>query len=102
MEADVARACDLPQKRRTTGREIEAKYGTYRDGARRVNVHTIRNIRGGGRPSLARKPHLAPRVARAPPPVDDVRFATVSLDTDIDIPHMRTPPARIAAAAPAA
>ena len=41
MEADVARACDLPQKRRTTGREIEAKYGTYRDGARRVNVHTI-------------------------------------------------------------
>ena len=75
------------------------------DGARRVNVHTIRNIRvrGGGRPSLAKKPHLslrAPRVARAPPPVDDVRFS-VSLDTDIDIPHMRTPPARIAAAAPA-
>ena len=29
----------------------------------------------------------------------DVRFASVSLDTDIDIPHMRTPPARIAAAA---
>ena len=26
VEADVARACDLPQKRRTTGHEIEAKY----------------------------------------------------------------------------
>ena len=99
MEADVARACDLPQKRRTTGREIEAKYGTYRDGARRVNVHTILSKRAHYPSTLWRGP---PRVARAPPPVDDVRFATVSLDTDIDIPHMRTPPARIAAAAPAA
>ena len=26
VEADVARACDIPQKRRTTGREIEAKF----------------------------------------------------------------------------
>ena len=30
-----------------------------------------------------------------------VRLAAVSFDTDIDYPHMRTPPARIAAAAPA-
>ena len=30
-----------------------------------------------------------------------VSLAAVSFDTDIDYPHMRTPPARIAAAAPA-
>ena len=31
----------------------------------------------------------------------NVSLAAVSFDTDIDYPHMRTPPARIAAAAPA-
>ena len=88
MEADVARACDLPQKRRTTGHEIEAKYGTYREA---LVVLTFT--------SLSKRAHCGEEGGLLQ--VDDVRFASVSLDTDIDIPHMRTPPARIAAAAPA-